>query len=261
MKCSDIMLYLEQLSPKKYALDWDNVGLLVGSKEQDVKKIMLALDASMEVIEQAVTEKVDLLITHHPMIFGSIKTVNMDTLVGKKIMTLLANNISCFAMHTNFDIMGSMADIAADRLQLSHREPLEVTWQDDHIVEGIGRVGKLPQQCSVQELAEEIKKQFSLPAVMVYGALEQRVERIAICPGSGKSVIADARQKEAQVLVTGDLGHHEGLDAKEDGLILIDATHYGLEHIFTEFVKQYLEDKLNGVTLVMCEEKAPYQLV
>ena len=83
MKCSDIMLYLEQLSPKKYALDWDNVGLLVGSKEQDVKKIMLALDASMEVIEQAVTEKVDLLITHHPMIFGCIKTVNTETLVGK----------------------------------------------------------------------------------------------------------------------------------------------------------------------------------
>lgn len=251
MKCYEIMECMRKLSPEHYACDWDNVGLLVGHKEQEIHKIMVALDASMEVIEQAVDKNVDMLITHHPMIFGSIKSVNEDTLVGRKILTLVEHRICCFAMHTNFDIMGSMADLAAQRLGLQKTTPLEVTCEDEAGKQGIGRIGFLDEKISLKELAERVKEAFSLDRLMVYGNLLKKVDYVALSPGSGRSMIKEAMHQGVQVLITGDMGHHEGLDAAEDGLCIIDATHYGLEHIFTPFIKTYLEKQ--GFDMIVLE--------
>ena len=261
MKCYEIMECLRQLSPEHYACDWDNVGLLVGRKEQEVHSIMVALDASMEVIEQTVEKKVDMLITHHPMIFGSIKTVNEDTLVGRKILSLVENQLCYFAMHTNFDIMGSMADLAAERLGLLKTEPLEVTCEDEAGAQGIGRSGYLDKKKTVRELAQQIKETFSLDRLMVYGVLDQMVDYVAISPGSGHSMIKEAQRRGIQVLITGDMGHHEGLDAAEDGLCIIDATHYGLEHIFTPFIKEYLEKQNFDVIVMESRVSSPCQFI
>ena len=110
MECSEITALLEQEYGKEYACDWDNVGLLAGRRDKEVKKILLALDATDEVVECAVEGSYDMLITHHPMIFGSIKRVTDEDMVGRRLLSLIRNDISYYAMHTNYDTRG-MADL------------------------------------------------------------------------------------------------------------------------------------------------------
>lgn len=257
MKCYEIMQILQELSPQMYAMDWDNVGLLVGRKDQEVNKIMIALDATEEVVDKAVEQGVDMIVTHHPMLFRSIKQVTDGTAIGRKILKLAENHIAYFAMHTNFDIKGSMAELAADRIGLIDAEVLEVTYENDGTVEGIGRIGNYEGAISVAELAERVKKEFHMDTVMLYGDSESMVQRIAISPGSGRSMVKEALRKDADVLITGDFGHHEGLDAVEDGLQIIDATHYGLEHIFIEFIENYLAKRTVGIELIPCATGCP----
>lgn len=241
MKLKTVMNWLEELSPLQYAEEWDNVGLLLGDENQEIRHIMIGLDASDYVIKQAVEQDADLLLTHHPMIFHPLKQMNTQSMVGRRLWNLATHRISYYAMHTNFDIKGSMADLAAQRLGMMKTEPLEVTCvESDGHTEGIGRVGWIPEQMSVEELAQLTKQEFDLKNVIVYGDVLKRVDRIAICPGSGKSEIGRAIEEGASVLITGDIGHHEGLDAVDMGLVIIDATHYGLEHIFINYMAEYL---------------------
>lgn len=240
MKVKEVIKELETLSPVGYAEDWDNVGLLLGDDEREVHHIMIALDATDEVVEQAVKQQVDMLITHHPMIFQPLKKINNHSMVGRRLWKLAGNRISYYAMHTNFDIKGGMAELAARRLGLVDTEPLEVTLVEAGMPEGIGRVGHLPEPMTIADIASLIKEQFDLENVMLYGDKEKVVWKVAICPGSGKSVIRNALDLNAELLITGDIGHHEGIDAVDEGLMILDATHYGLERIFIPFLEEYL---------------------
>lgn len=244
MRLKKILEWLEELSPVTYAEEWDNVGLLVGDDEQEIKRIVIALDASDSVIKQAVELQADLVLTHHPMIFKPVKQINNHSMIGRRILALAANRIAYYAMHTNFDIKGGMAELAAEKLELTETVPLDVTTVLDGRPEGIGRTGWLKEAVEVRLLAEKVKEQFGLENVMVYGDIAKKVRKVAICPGSGKSEIENALKQKADILITGDIGHHEGIDAVDMGLVIMDATHYGLEHIFIEFMAGYLREKM-----------------
>jgi len=261
MKCREIIALLERLSPPRYACDWDNVGLLVGEFEQEVHTIMLALDASSDVVQLAVERHVDMIITHHPMIFQRIQRVTDDTPLGKKILNLAQNRIACYAMHTNFDVKGSMAEVAAGLLQIRNAQVLEPTWEREGQCEGIGRVGEWGADHTAAQLVEAVKGAFQLKTVMTYGDLSRVVHRVAICPGSGRGMLDAALKTGAQVLITGDIGHHEGLDAVEAGLLVIDATHYGLEHIFVAFMEDYLKKQELPVEILACDSGSPCRFV
>ena len=117
MKCFEIIEQLELHSPASYAEEWDNIGLLVGRRDKEVKTIYIALDATDDVIEEAVSLGADMLLTHHPLIFRKMSRITTDDFIGRRVYKLMRNDISYFAMHTNFDVMG-MADAAADELLL-----------------------------------------------------------------------------------------------------------------------------------------------
>lgn len=127
MECREIIRLMEKLAPTKYAMEWDNVGLLVGRDNKDVKTVMVALDSSMAVIEEAVKNNVDMLITHHPLIFSPIKRVNFNDPLGKKIFLLANNDISYYAAHTNLDA-AVMADMAGKMFGLTNTNSLEASY-------------------------------------------------------------------------------------------------------------------------------------
>ena len=256
MKCREIMDCLESMSPKSYALDWDNVGLLVGREDKKVKKVMIALDATDHVVDLAIDEGADMLITHHPMIFSKIKRVTSDDIVGSKILKLAVSGISYYAMHTNFDIKGGMAVYAANLLGMKNTVVLEETLPG----EGIGRVGYINGVNDCRDVISLVKEKFDLNNVFVYGDSYKKVKKIAICPGSGKSVISSAKKLGADCLITGDIGHHEGLDAIEMGLTVIDATHSGIEKIFVEYIYNYLDPLCHNVQLIKVNEGCPMKL-
>lgn len=257
MECSQIISKLEQLSPCFYAEDWDNVGLLLGDRKQQVNKIYVAVDVTDKVVEEAQLLGVDMIVSHHPMIFSAMKKINTDDFIGRRVVKMLANNICYYAMHTNFDVT-HMADLAADRIGLTTRSVLDVTYEGETFRAGIGKVGILPEEITVSRCAEMVKEQFGLEQVKIFGEPLHKVQTAAICPGSGKSVIDDAVKSGAQVLITGDIDHHEGIDAMAKGLTIIDAGHYGLEHIFVPYLVKYLEEECTGLEVLWEVKKEPF---
>ena len=261
MKLSQLIEELEQISPNRYACSWDNVGLLVGRKEQQIQKVVVSLDATNEVIEQAIKHGEDLILTHHPMIFSSMKCVNDDSFLGRKILNLIENKIACYAMHTNFDIMGGMAQLAEKAMNLQNATPLEVIVEENGSLEGIGRVGQLEREMTLLECADFVKSVFNIPSVSICGEKDKKVKTVAICPGSGKGMAKEARKKGAEVLIAGDFGHHDGMDALDDKFALIDAGHYGIEHIFMEYMTKCLKETFPTLEVIPVDSHCPFTIV
>ena len=254
MKCQEILDKLEQLSPSSFAMDWDNSGFLVGDREAEIHRVLLAVDATKEVIDEALEKKADLILTHHPMIFSPVKSVVADDVLGGKILTLARNNINYACMHTNFDVIG-MADAVADELSLKRKTVLDVTFEDDISKEGLGRIGLLPREVSLKELAETVKIKFHIPNVILYGEGDRIVEKVAICGGSGAFAIDKAIQAGCQVYITGDITHHKALDALEAGLAIIDAGHFGIEKIFIPYMRDFFEKELKQITVFSSKQE------
>lgn len=260
MECKKVIELLEKQSPKSYACDWDNVGLLVGREDKEIQKIYIALDATDEAIEEAIANGADMLLTHHPMIFKGMKRVTQGDFIGRRIIRLIQNDMVYYAMHTNFDVMG-MADLAADYLGISDTRVLEITSVSETGEEGIGRYGSLKKEMTVRECCEEVKQAFSLENVKVFGDLERKVKTAAISPGSGKSVISNALQAGVDVLITGDIDHHEGIDAVAQNMTVIDAGHYGVEHIFIPYMEQYLKREAKELEIAVQPLTFPFQII
>ena len=256
MLCRDVIEIIEKKYEKSYAMSWDNVGLLAGRMDKDVKRIYVALDATDEVVEAAVKAKADMLVTHHPLIMSGLTKITDDHFIGKRLIRLIQADVSYYAMHTNYDVMG-MAELAGDKLRLVNSEVLETVTE----TEGIGRVADLPEKMTLRHYCELVKEAFSLENVKVFGNLESEVTRVAICPGSGKSMIKTAVSKGADVYVTGDIGHHDGIDAVAQNLAVIDAGHYGIEHIFIKDMKKYLDNNLTDVEVETEEIKHPFVVI
>lgn len=253
VKCQELIEKIEERYPRIYACDRDNVGLLAGDREQKVETVYIALDATDRVIEEALKVKADLLLSHHPMIFGSIKSVTTDDYVGERLIRLIRGNMSYYAMHTNYDVMG-MAELAASYLGLQDTFVLEEVFDG----EGIGRVGCLPASMTLEECARLVKERFHLPNVKVFGDLNKIVRIAALSPGAGKSMAKPALLSGADVLITGDIDHHTGIDMNDCGMAIIDAGHYGIEHIFIEDMKGFLENHFPGLTVYTEEICQPF---
>ncbi len=256
MKCGEIIEKLESIAPIRFAQEWDNVGFLAGRREKEVQTVFIALDATDEVIDEAVEVGADMILTHHPLIFRPLTRVNTDDFIGRRVVRLLQNDICYYAMHTNFDVMG-MAEAAASELGLTEAKVLTVT-NEEGKTEGIGRYGKLKEVLSLAECAAYVKEVFRLKHVNVYGDLEAPVRVAAISPGAGKSVGKDAVRVGADVLITGDVDHHMGIDLKAQGVSVIDAGHYGVEKIFMPYMKDFLKKEIPSIQICMAEEKNPY---
>lgn len=254
MRCLELIRKLEELSPPMYAMEWDNSGLLVGGMEQEIHKVLLSVDVTDEVIDEAIAHGVDMIIAHHPLIFRKIKRVVAEDLTGRRILRMVQHSIACYCMHTNFDIMG-MADEAADMLGLNGAEVLDVTYEDDLSKEGIGRYGYLKNNSTLLELGEHVKRVFKPGHVTLYGDLDAPMVKVAISTGSGSDMVPLAIAAGCDAIITGDIGYHCALDAIAEGLCIIDAGHFGLEKIFIPYMKTYLEREAEGIVAIPSTQK------
>ncbi|MEE8835567.1 MAG: Nif3-like dinuclear metal center hexameric protein [Eubacteriales bacterium] len=270
MRSEEIISRLEEEYPLSCAEDWDNPGLLVGRRGREVENVFVALDATEETISEAVDFGADMMITHHPLLFHSVKQINDDTFLGRRIITLIENNITYYAMHTNFDVIG-MAQLNEDQLGLVNAHVLDVTGENGGVEEGIGRVGDLPHSMTLQDAAAYVRSCFGLSTVRCYGLSDEeenlspdekiRVSRCAVCGGSGKSVVQKAVAEGADILVTGDIDYHTAIDAMAQGLYIIDAGHYGTEYGFIEFMVRKLKRLFPELKIRGARIHQPYMIV
>ena len=260
MRLQKIIDILEQSFPLSFAEEWDNSGLLVGRRDAEIRRIFVALDVTDQTLEEACGFGADLMLTHHPLIFTPPKQVTDATFLGRRILTLAEQGMACYAMHTNFDVL-AMADLNAAQLRLSNTEVLEVTAAgEDGSPEGLGRIGDLPDTMTPEELAVFVQQQMQTASVRFYGDAGQEIylDRIAVCGGSGKSVVRAAIEKGAEALVTGDIDYHTAIDACAEGLCILDAGHYGTESGFIPYMVSFLREHVPACETRGAEIVQPY---
>jgi GTP cyclohydrolase I len=231
---ADLISWMEGIAPPELAEEWDNSGLQVGSVRQPVKKVWVALDPLEPVIEAAVARKIDLLITHHPLILRPLSRVDFATPVGRAIATAIKGNLSIYSAHTNLDSAAEgINDILARRIGLTETECLMPAPGGAHTL-GLGRIGRLDPPFSVGELARRIKAELHLDIVKAAGDMAQIATRAAICSGGGSSLVEAFLESNAHVYISGDMRYHNARDVEAAGRALIDIGHFPSEHIVVE---------------------------
>lgn len=248
VKVDDISCYLEKLAPLSLAEQWDNVGLIVGDKNAIVNKVLVTLDISWNTVHEAINKNVDLIISHHPLIFEKLNKITVDCPTTNKVIELIKNNISVYSAHTNLDIArGGVCDILANRLELSNIVNL-----CERESEGLGRIGELNTEMTLVDFAKLVGDRLSLDVVRYVGNADIKVKRVAVLGGSGakKSYFIQAKQKDCDVYVTGDLGHHGAAEASEIELPVIDGTHYATEIIVVEEICNYLREGFKNIEIL-----------
>ncbi len=261
MKLRSIMKTIETDFPTELAMDWDNVGLIVGDEEAEIRTILINLDVTDAAVERAVECGADLILTHHPLLFRPMKTVTEQNFIARRVRKLIRNDINYYAMHTNFDI-ARMADLNAQDLSLRDAEVLEVLGSyEDGRRYGLGRIGRLEKEMRLSELAEKVRDVMKLDAVRVYGDPERIVSKTGVSSGAGKSAVPDAIEKGADVLITGDLDYHTAIDANAQGLAMIDAGHYGTEHIYISYMERYIKEKFPDLEVLTMDIEQPYTVI
>ncbi|MCL1990330.1 MAG: Nif3-like dinuclear metal center hexameric protein [Defluviitaleaceae bacterium] len=238
LSIKDVINFLEAKFPPDLAYEWDNVGLQIGDVTREIKQIMVVLDATTAVIDEAIQKNVELIITHHPFIFSPVKAIDLSTSHGKNIQKLIKNNITVYTMHTNYDIaFGGMNDTLAEAMELQDVQPFAMV--DD--VHGLGRMGVLKKQHEFLAWADGLKEKLHLTAIS-YVQSQPSVEKVAVIGGKGEKYLYEAKAMGADVLVTGDVTYHAALDAKEMGLNLLDIGHFS-EVIMEEQVAVLLAEQ------------------
>ncbi len=218
---NDLVALLEELMPSNLAEDWDNVGLMLGRKGKTVKKILLALDLTKEVVEQAIAQKTDLIVTHHPAIFKKLKRVVDNDWQQDLLLTLAENGIAVYSAHTNLDCVSTgVNDVLAKLLKLEDTDVL-----DDS--NGLGRIGVV-EKMTLTDYAQLVKSSLKADYVVV-GDAGKPVHKVAVCGGAGSDLIDIALAKGADTLVTGDVKYHSAQQAVFSGLNIIDAGHQPTE--------------------------------
>ena len=248
IKVNNIIKEMELLAPTYLKEDFDNVGLMVGDKNKEVKKVLLALDCTLKVIEEAKKENVELIITHHPLIFKRPSSITTDTLQGKKIIELIKNDISLYSSHTNLDsVENGLNDTIVSILGFDNFKILEKNKRDDKA--GLGRIVSLNESIQLEDLISKIKKSLNINNLRVVKG-KDKVNKIAIINGSGQDVIGKAVALGADCIITGDTTYHFASDYKEMEISILDVGHFASEQITFFNVMENLKEKFKDVEFI-----------
>ena len=241
----DIYSYLQQLAPLDLQMDFDNSGFLVGRRKSPVKRALLALDITQKVIDEAMKRNVDLIISHHPIIFHKLRAVNDDP-ANIKVLRLAENGIAAICMHTNLDIAeDGVNDILLRILGASCEGTLDA--------DGCGRIGFLDSPLSLNDFLFRCRDILHTNGIRYVDA-GRPVFRIAVMGGAGGDALMDAIEKGCDTYVTADIKYHSFLDALELGINLIDADHFCTENPVIAVLQNKLALQFPDVDFFISEE-------
>ncbi len=247
----DVLHYMNTIAPPHMAESWDNCGLLCGSQTRPVQKILVALDPFRNVIAEAIAIEADLLVTHHPLIFGEgMKAVNDSTETGRGLMTLIAHNIAAINAHTNWDqAPGGVNDCLAAKLGLSRIQVVNPQGVDEKGQEwGLLRQGEvLPQ--SLTEFLTHVKNVLGCEGIR-YVSGGRTVRRVAVGGGACGSELKEAFLAGCDTFVTADVKYNQFRDACDLGLNLIDAGHFHTENPSMQVLAKLLQKAFPDVEVV-----------
>ncbi len=258
MHIMKIINYLQEKYPTGLASSFDlgKIGLQFGSKKSEIKKIMIALDGSNDVIDEAIEKKVDLLITHHPFLFNPMLSMDYDSPFGQKMLKVFNHRLNIFAMHTNFDTaQEGMNDLLATLLGLTniHAEKDEI---DGSCFLRMGNI----EPTSLLEFSNQVVKLLMLDGARVIGDKNKMIQKVGIVGGGGSSDLFNAIFHQCDCFITGEIRHNNALDAIDHNISIIEINH-DVEALFKTYLKDKLVDafKNEDVEIITSEvEKSPF---
>lgn len=263
----DIKNIMDVYAPEKLKESYDNVGLMVGDLNAEVNSVLIALDCTLKVIEEAKTKQCNLIITHHPILFKKPSSITKQTLIGKKIMELIKNDINVYASHTNLDsVKNGLNDLLMKLLNFDEYKTIELSPSSDEgdKVSGIGRIGKLNESMTLAELCTKVKNSLEISSLRYVGEEDTIIKKVAVVNGSGEDYFYAAKRLGADCIITGDTTYHYVSDFNEEGMCIIDAGHFETEWPVFKIFSKELQNKINNLgfntTVIISDSlKSPYK--
>lgn len=230
VKVIDVLHELNRIAPLGLAESWDNVGLMIGDPERETRSLLLGLDPSLSLLDEAVNRGADTLITHHPCIFHPLPSVNVATPTGAFLEQALAHKINVIACHTNFDsAVDGVSDALAALLHLDEVSPLRPLDSSENRNEGLGRIGSYAAPQSFSSFMTEVFSALESNTVQIAGTPPEQVQTVALCGGSGSDFAEDAFKRGADVYLSSEIKHSTARWAQDAGFCIIDGTHFATE--------------------------------
>ena len=255
---SDITRAAEALWPAAGAEGWDAPGLVCGVADAPVGLLMLAVDAVMDTVEEAVAAEAGMLLVHHPLLMRGVTSISSDQYKGALLSRLIKADCALLSAHTNADIVDSgTSAVLGQRLGLHNTFPIEVGRDSDS---GLGRVGSLVEPIALGRLARTLGE--ILPAtaggILVSGEFDRPITTVAVCAGAGDAFLGHPAVLAADVFITSDLRHHPASEARENarlntGPALINLSHWASEWLWLSTAAEQLRDQLPGLTVLVSD--------
>ena len=223
MTVKELYDHIEAVAPRALSAPWDNDGIACSADlTAPVRRVLVALDVTEAVVDKAVTERFDVLLTHHPLLFKGVKELTPTGTVPRKLLKLIRAGVTAISLHTRLDAAaGGVNDVLAEVLGLSDVEPFGPEGEQ------MGRIGRLAKPASAQEYAQTVCEKLKIPALLMAG--DGAVSRVAVLGGEGGDFVAAAKAAGADLFLSGRIGYHRMLDGAEEGLVLCEAGHFATE--------------------------------
>jgi dinuclear metal center YbgI/SA1388 family protein len=230
VRVKDILESLNVEAPFSLAESWDNVGLLVGNPEQEVTAVLAGLDPTNRLVDEAIAQGANTIVTHHPVIFKPLTTINTAEPSGKLLEKALSNHIAIIGCHTNFDsAREGVSDYLALRLGLKNLSPLVPSPDDNTAITGLGRIGNYLSPLASVDFLNRVLDTLSLPCIQMAGTFPEKISTVAVCGGSGSELAPIAFLRGADVYLSAEIKHSTAIWAVENNFCIIDGTHYATE--------------------------------
>ncbi len=257
MKVNEIIEIIEKVCPERLAYSWDNVGLLCGDGEKEVRKVFVTLDTNIRTVKEAINKDADMIVSHHPILFDAIQRIDYTDSTGQMLKLLIENNIPLFAAHTNMDTArGGINDRLAEMFSLGDVKILDRHTDDE--TAGLGRYGKIKNTVKFSEFAKQCKKILNTP-IRAAGDMDKEITTVAVASGSCCEVIPVAKEKGADVIITADMKYHNMIDMSELGICIIDAGHYPTEICVMDIFADILKD--TELEIIKSENKDIFKFI
>ena len=253
MTIATIIEFLDAELHPEYQEDYDNAGFLLGNPEAECNGVLVAVDVTDAVIEEAREKGANLIVTHHPMIFGGVKRITPKDATGRHIIKLIKNDMAVYAAHTNLDnLKDGVNGILAQVLGLTECHILRQMAGQPSPEVGAGMVGSLPYPMPTQAFLEQVKVCLGLPILRVSDIASPAVSRVAICGGAGSFLIGDAIRQNADIYLTGDMKYHD-FQRAEGRITLVDIGHFESEQFSKELIYSIISKKFSNFACFISE--------
>jgi len=255
LRICHLLAHLHRLAPPELAETWDNVGLIVGDGNGQVENVLVCLDVTLAVIDEAISKNCQAIVSHHPPIFKALSRIDLTEPIGQILRLALVHDIALIACHTNLDSAeGGVSDALARALGLNETRPLQTI--PGHPDAGLGRIGSFGQPLPAREFLRRAAAITVNPALLVAGMLPETIACAAVCGGSGSEFASLARSLGAEVYLSGEIKHSTAVWARDSAFCLIDGGHWGTERLAVDILADWLHGE-GGLTVHRAESERP----